>query len=68
MKRIASLLLIFCSLSACSDNCVTCTSIDDNILEFCDEEGVSYTDINGVVISFNEIDEVYEMMGWECQE
>ncbi len=63
-----SLLLLFglISLFACSDSdCITCTSMNEE-LEFCEDSGIIYTDVNGEEIPYDELEAYWENLGFEC--
>ena len=62
---VLGILLALTMFSACSSSdCVTCVTETEN-LEFCEDE-ISFTDINGEPISFDQFIENLEMLGATC--
>lgn len=63
-----SILVLMLTISCSSRECIVCENPDlpGSTAEFC-EDGGPYTDINGVLIEYDEVVEVYAQFGFECK-
>ncbi len=60
------ILLVLLGLSSCSSNCLECTHPNNMPIDICEEDGVNYTDINGMVVPFDSLRTVYTDLGYDC--
>ena len=59
-----SFMLVCLLLMSCGDDCTTCTdAISGEEIEVCDDPEITYTDINGNTISFEEFLSFLESQG-----
>jgi len=66
--RITLSIFFLAGLLSCSSNqCYTCTSEADQVVEFCEDDGITYTNTDGEAITIEEYVAFLEEMGSTCE-
>lgn len=61
-------LVLFAMVSCNKSDCLNCIHqiYMENEVEICDDSEITYTDVGGNVIPFEELDEFFEELGFDC--
>ena len=69
VKSVITLIAVFAFIGCAEEsNCIRCVQIanTNNIIEACEEPGITYTDTNGNQVDFDELAPHYESIGFDC--
>lgn len=69
-KRACLIIFVFITALSCNKSeCLVCTPEDVTMdeVEICEDSEITYTDIEGNVIPFEDLDQFFEDLGFECK-